>query len=891
MKLKTCKLWLGTLFCSLSTIAPSNAEIVPDATLPVNTIVIVNDNNNFIQGGTQAGNNLFHSFREFSLLRGETAFFNNSTDIKNIFSRVTGGSISNIDGTIKANGSANLFLLNPSGIIFGRNASLNIGGSFLATTANAVQFGNGAEFGVNVSQNTPLLIVNVPLGLQYGQQPGSIVNRSTAGLQVRSGNSLILAGGDVRADGGKIIAPGGRVELAAVAGGETVGLDASGNNVSLNVPAQVARADVSLTNGADVNVRAGGGGNIAVSAQNLNMTEGSKLRAGIAEGFGAPDALAGNIDVNAAGAVSFDGVDKIDIPSGTYNLVRGGGVGAGGDINITAETLSLTNGALVKASTFGDGNAGNVNLRIRNRISFDGGNGENSSGVYSRVEDYLAVGNAGNIHISTGSLSLTNGAVITASTEGKGNAGNIAIYVSNNSVFDGLGALYPLTLNSGEVIQVQQSSGVYSSVKTTGVGTGGNINLFTRSLSITNGALIIARTEGQGRAGNITVNAADFVTVDGVGSDNSSSALLAPTEPGAGGRGGDITVNTNFFRVSNGAVVNSQTQNEYDGGNIAINANVFEATGGGQAIATTRSSGQAGNLTVNAADRIILSGSDRNFSDRASLFNTNIVGNNEGAATGLFASTGKDSTGAGGNLNIRTGQLIVRDSAQVTVSADGQGAAGNLRIAADSIRLDSGAIKATTQAGNFGNITVQTGNLQLRHNSQITTNASGTATGGNINIEAGTVAALENSDIRANAIRGQGGNIIINTKGIFRSFDSDIDASSELGIDGNVELRTPDIDPIKGLNQPETPGVPPQPARGCQNSGQRASRFVITGRGGLPPSPSDRVSGSDEDNFEAAEPLLEAQGWIINAKGEVELVANPSVVVPYSPGEAPPICN
>lgn len=891
MKLKICKLCLTTLFCSLSTIAPSNAEIIPDATLPVNTTVIVNDNNNFIQGGTQAGNNLFHSFREFSLLTGETAFFNNSTDIQNIFTRVTGGSISNIDGTIKANGTANLFLLNPNGIIFGPKASLNIGGSFVATTANAVQFGNGAEFGVNVSQNTPLLIVSVPLGLQYGRSPGSIVNRSTDGLRVRSGNSSILAGGDVRMDGGKIIAPGGRVELAAVAVGETVGLNASGNNVSLNVPAQVATADVSLTNGADVNVRAGGGGSIAVNARNLNMTEGSKLRAGIAEGFGAPDALAGNIDVNAAGAVSFDGIDNIDIPSGTYNLVRGGGVGAGGDINITAETLSLTNGALVKASTFGDGNAGNVNLQIRNSISFDGGNKENSSGVYSRVEDYLAVGNAGNIQIATGSLSLTNGAVITASTEGKGNAGNIAIYVNNNTILDGLGALYQLTLDSGEVLQVEQSSGVYSTVKTTGVGTGGNINLFTRSLSITNGALIIARINGQGRAGNITVNAADFVIVDGVGSDRSSSGLFAPTEPGAGGRGGDITVNTNIFRVSNAAVVNSQTQNEYDGGNITINANVFEAIGGGQAIASSTSSGKAGNLTVNAADKIVLSGSDRNFSDRASLFNTNIVGNNEGAASGLFASTGKDATGTGGNLNVRTGQLIVRDSAQVTVSADGQGAAGNLRIAADSIRLDSGAIKATTQAGNFGNITLQTRDLQLRRNSQITTNASGTATGGNINIEAGTVAALENSDIRANAIRGRGGNIIINTQGIFRSFDSDIDASSELGIDGNVELRTPDIDPVKGLNQPETPGVPPQPARGCQTSGQRASRFVITGRGGLPPSPSDRVSSSGEDNFDATESLVEAQGWIINAKGEVELVANSAVVVPYSPGAVPPICN
>ncbi len=891
MKLKTCKLWFSIVFCSFYPIAPSNAEIVPDATLPVNTTVIVNDNNNFIQGGTRSGNNLFHSFREFSLLAGERAIFNNSTDVQNIFSRVTGGSISNIDGAIKANGTANLFILNPNGIVFGPNASLNIGGSFVATTASAVQFGNGIEFGVNVSQNTPLLIVNVPLGLQYGRSPGTIVNRSTDGLQVRSGNSLILAGGDVRLDGGKILAPGARVELAAVAVGETVGLNASGNNVSLNIPAQITRADVSLTNGADVNVRAGGGGNIAVNAHNLNMTEGSKLRAGIAEKMGAPDALAGNIDINATGAISFDGVDKIDIPSGIYNLVRGQGVGEGGNINITAESISLTNGALVKASTFGDGNAGNVNLRIRNSISFDGGNSDNSSGVYSRVEDYLAVGNAGNIHITTGSLSLTNGALITASTEGTGNAGNIAIYVRNDAVFDGLGPLYELTLPSGEVLQVQRSSGVYSTVKRTGVGRGGNINLFTRSLSLTNGAVIIARIDGQGRAGNITVNAAEFVTVDGVGSDRSSSGLFAPTQPEARGRGGNITVNTNIFRVSNGAVVNSQTLNEYDGGNITINANIFEATGGGQAIATTRSSGQAGNLTVNATDKIILSGSDRNFSDRSSLFNTNIIGNNEGSATGLFASTGQDSTGAGGNLNVRTGQLTVRDGAQVTVSADGLGAAGNLKIAADSIRLDSGAIKATTQAGNFGNITVKTGNLQLRRNSQITTNASGTATGGNINIQAGTVAALENSDIRANAIRGRGGNIVINTEGIFRSFDSDIDASSELGIDGNVELRTPDIDPIKGLNQPETPGVPPQPARGCQTSGQRASRFVITGRGGLPPSPSDRVSSIGEDNFDSTLEPVEAQGWIINAKGEVELIANSAAVVPYSPGGTPPICN
>jgi len=97
-------------------------------------------------------------------------------------------------------------------------------------------------------------------------------------------------------------------------------------------------------------------------------------------------------------------------------------------------------------------------------------------------------------------------------------------------------------------------------------------------------------------------------------------------------------------------------------------------------------------------------------------------------------------------------------------------------------------------------------------------------------------------------------------------------------------------EPVKGLNQPETPGVPAPPARSCQTTGQRTSRFVITGRGGLPPSPSERVSSSN-DNFDVVKPLVEAQGWIINAKGEIELVTNSAVVVPYSPGGTPPICN
>jgi len=119
-------------------------------------------------------------------------------------------------------------------------------------------------------------------------------------------------------------------------------------------------------------------------------------------------------------------------------------------------------------------------------------------------------------------------------------------------------------------------------------------------------------------------------------------------------------------------------------------------------------------LTVNAADKIVLQSSDRNFTDRVSLFDTNIVGNNEGSANGLFANTRKDFTDAAGHLNVRTGQLIVQDGAKVTVSADGSAAAENFRSVADSMRLKNGTITATTQAGKLGNITLQTRELQIR---------------------------------------------------------------------------------------------------------------------------------------------------------------------------------
>ncbi len=285
--------FLSGLISGLLTLGVSSAvaQVTSDGT--TNTTIKLDGNNFNILDGIQTGNNLFHSFKEFSIPQGSEAVFKNSSDIQNIINRVTGGSISNIDGLIKANGSANLFLINPAGIVFGENARLDIGGSFFGTTASSILFKDEFEFSAVNPQEKPLLTISVPVGLQMGTNPGAIeVNGSGHNLiaeeatvspyvnlgspnilKVSEGKSITLVGGNIKLSGGIISAESGRIDLASFKAGK-VSLNETLNGFELDDAKVSNKGNIQLLQQALVDVSGKSAGSIKLQGNQVTIKDG-----------------------------------------------------------------------------------------------------------------------------------------------------------------------------------------------------------------------------------------------------------------------------------------------------------------------------------------------------------------------------------------------------------------------------------------------------------------------------------------------------------------------------------------------------------------------------------------------------------------------------------------
>lgn len=815
------------------------AQPIPDATLPNNSFVTSEGNIILIERGTQSGTNLFHSFTQFDIPTENTAHFDNALMIDNILVRVTGEFASNIDGTLKTNGTANLFLINPNGIIFGPHASLNIGGSFVASTASSIKFADGTEFSATTPQSEPLLTVSVPIGLQFGENSRSILNQSRktdnrsqlVGLQVNSERTLALVGGEVELDGGILNAPDGRIELGSVGSYGLVSLTSIATGYVLNYQGINDFQHINLGQGASVKTSGNSGGSISIQGERVTLTQNSTISAdtfgnlnggGIiikakqfhlesgasisALTFGAGNS--GKLAIHATDSVELVGTGFeqlqetfiIPIAERTFNLFNLKGLltgsysaGAAGNITIDTRRLSLDNGAVVLTPTFGKGSGGNVEVNALELV-------EVISSTLSTIT--FGTAKAGDITIDTQRLSLRDGASVSTSTFfNNGDGGNLLITASD----------------SVELLSTPSKAIVPTGLLTNtigGVGKAGNIAINTKNLIARSGALVtsgsgaITRTglipEG-GQGGNLIINATESIKLIGTSpstqligtSTNTEFPSSLNTSTISSGKAGDLQIKTDQLIVQDGAIINTGPAVGInpsivvlgDGGNLIIDALSVQlagtSPGGGiqsGLYTETRSQGDAGDLKITTNRLVVQNGGVVSAATR---------GSGKGGNLTINAS---DSVQLIGTSSNRLGGLYTR--------TEGTGDGGDLSVSAPTLLIQDGAVisASTFSTSNFngasGNITVRADLLKVTNGGQIQSTTTGTQDAGNITLQIKDEVDLAGADsgLFANTTSssiGNGGSIFIDLDGtVTLQKGAQIAVNSQgTGQGGNIQLQ------------------------------------------------------------------------------------------------------
>jgi filamentous hemagglutinin family protein len=742
----------------------------------------------------------------------------------------------------------------------------------------------------------------------------------------------------------------------------------NGGNIALT-----ADGSINLTNSSiNSTSRNGKAGNVAIESRSIDLSQSAiqLVNTTIDAAAFNSKGRTGNVTIDAAngGSVQLVGVSQQPrIHTDTF--------GEGGNLTISGGSVTIDNYELIADVNSGaSGKGGNILIKTP-----DHGNVSiTNNAVISTTT--RGQGNAGNITINTGRLILSDSAKISTSSLREGEGGNIKIDASESVELQGStenlqnDVLIPALTGKGSLDNLLNNPNVMGLLAgSQSNGKAGSITIETEQLTAQNGALISTTVFGEGDGGDITIDASQKVELT-----NSSLISATLNADNQGGKSGDIRVNTPEFILRDGATVLSTTTSTGQGGDIIIKEARSVELGSAPSDATIPTSlitssiigsGESGNIEINTQRLLI--------QDRAGLFSTSgsrllrdqldEERSNKGGVAGDISITATDSVelfgqtqsdrfrsgissatftsnqagnvtintqnlslqgitqvsaeatngGNAGGVSIKTEQLSIEDGAQVTVSSR-QGQAGNLDITANSLLLDQGKIRAETgssdnQTGAEITLTLRDW-LRLENESLISAEAFGDANGGNVKINLttnrGFLFALPSnsngSDIIAQANQGTGGNITITAPlGIYGIEErkanpgnrtNDIDASSEFGAPGQITINSLVIDPSQGLIELPTDTAAPQLDQTCSPTGSGKNgknEFTVTGRDGLPPSPTDILTPEQPladlgtpINSTATQPtptptppaspkpIVEAQGWIIDEQGNVTLVAN-----------------
>ncbi len=688
--------------------------------------------------GRQVGSNLFHSFGKFGLSISERAAFSGPATINNVIGRVTGGNPSSIDGKIKSNiAGANLYLINPSGIVFGPTATVDVKGSFHASTADYLKMSDGARFqATNPDASTLSAAPPAAFGFMTTRPAAITVNGSTLGPVP---GTLGVVAGPVSITGATLSAPAGTIHVASVAGTGEVPVDPR-NTPALTVTSFGA---VDIKGGSTLDVsdpkNLGSGGSVFIRAGGLTIDASEINGDNYGSGSGSVLSLRGDDQTTLGNsayvhAVTMDGGSGADVmistaPAGVItadnSTVLTGSVGSGnaGPLAVTTGQLTLTNGAGFNSLAQGDGNGGDISVTAAGSLLIDANAPvDPNTGFFSPIgifSDASGAGRGGSITIVAGQLTLHNGAAVFAQSEGAGAGGGVSVSVG-------------------------------------------------RSIIVNSGATLGTLAEGPGQAGNVSVTAAGPVTVDmstgfvnsillGIGS---VTGLLGPNT----GNAGNATVTADAMTINNSGLVSSLTFGAGNSGRLSVTAGNLSILNDGLIGVGAFGSGDPGSVSVSVTGRLSIDGSNQ-------VFGTGILSD-----TGIVK--GLPVHGTPGNITVTAGDLSIVNNGSISASTFGTSDGGSTSVTAGTLSIvNSGVISAATfGSGNGGSVSINVARqLTIDGTSGGPTIAAGITSqsfpgsfgnAGSVSVSAGTLSIINNGVISAATFGpGSGGSVTVGVAG------------------------------------------------------------------------------------------------------------------------------
>lgn len=735
-----------------------HADITADTSLGTSVVKVGNIYGIF--DGTQVNSNLFHSFDVFDVSSGETASFQGPAGIENILGRVTGGNVSSINGTLQSTISgANLYLINPAGVIFGADAALDLQGSFHVATADYVVLGSDGRFDASVPGNS-VLTMSAPSAFGFVNTAAPITFNNSF-LRTPDFATLSVIGGDITLTDATLHSMEGRIDIASVASAGEV--ESTLNN--LDTSSFTTLGDIRITDSTNLSDRPRADnfgvelGNIDVSgdgAGDIYIRSGSFYSDnGQVFSDTQKNGAAGKIDIEVRNELKQINEGRI-----TADVFFGG---AGGDINVDTGRLILEDGSIIRTQTLKSGDAGNVVINANESIFISG----RSSSVDPRLQgnDRAGIGSetsgngggaGGRVEINTPILVLSDEAKLSTDTS-NGQGGELLVNTKSVSISD-----------RGEI-----------SLSAFRAGNGGSLLLNTEDLTISNGGAINSISFGAGNGGAIVINATDNVKMSGVDPTDTTRHSRISTSNFSLGNGGTIEINAAQVQLGDRALIEATIINQpllgqpevavdTRAGTIAINADSMNITGGAQVVSGNESIGVGGKVNVNITNTLSIAGEAVDGSASSGLFNIAV------------------SEGDAGNLQVSAAELVLEDRATINTSTIASGRAGQINIDVTNLNMESGAVisSTTTSSGNGGEVVINaSSNINASGRS-----AKGFATGvySDVEIAMGSNAA---------AASGDGGSIQISSAAMTLSEGATVSAKSvgsgnagSIDIDAGVSL-------------------------------------------------------------------------------------------------------